>query len=264
MLATFNKKDIRTTRNRVDILGSKIDPHTWESAIYTIQDWVEKHESRYICICNVHSVVTAKGDSVLRQVINDADMATPDGMPIAWYMRKLGYRRQLRINGPDLMLKYCEQAARQGRSVFLFGSTSGTLELLRTNLIAAFPNLNIAGAYSPPFRSLTVQEDREITDRINASDAGVVFVSLGCPKQEKWMAAHRGKIHAVMIGVGAAFDYHAGTIKRAPRWMQNNGLEWLYRLLSEPRRLWRRYLITNMLFILGIGKQIVLKRNDYF
>ena len=128
---------------------------------------------------------------------------------------------------------------------------------MQCELVGAFPDLHIAGAISPPFRALTSDEDDVIVAQINASNAGVVFVSLGCPKQELWMAAHRGRIHAVMIGVGAAFDYHAGTIQRAPKWMQDAGLEWLHRLASEPRRLWRRYLVTNTLFMFGAAKQLL-------
>ena len=146
-------------------------------------------------------------------------------------------------------------------SIFLYGSSEQTLATLKAKLSAAFPALNIAGAISPPFRALTPDEDAAIVAQINASGAGVVFVSLGCPKQELWMAADRGRIHAVMIGVGAAFDYHAGTIQRAPKWMQDCCLEWLHRLASEPRRLWRRYLVTNTLFVLGAARQLLRERS---
>ncbi len=184
-------------------------------------------------------------------------MATPDGAPVAWMLRKLGYASQQRINGPDLMWKYCEQAAQRGEAIYLYGGTPDTLEILQRRLAEIFPGLRIAGAYSPPFRAVTNEEDAADVRRINASGASTVWVSLGCPKQEKWMAAHRGRVNAVMIGVGAAFDYHAGTIKRAPTWMQNAGLEWLHRLCSEPRRLWRRYLVTNTLFMIGAAKQLI-------
>ena len=227
-----------------------------------------------VCICNVHSVVTASQDAAFGQVLQKADMATPDGAPIAWMLRRLGNAGQQRINGPDLMWRYCEAvqarcaslhgsadtASRSG--IFLYGSSEQTLATLKAKLQAAFPALNIAGAISPPFRALTPDEDAAIVAQINASGAGVVFVSLGCPKQELWMAAHHGRIHAVMVGVGAAFDYHAGTIRRAPKWMQDAGLEWLHRLASEPRRLWRRYLVTNTLFIFGAAKQLLQTRRQ--
>jgi N-acetylglucosaminyldiphosphoundecaprenol N-acetyl-beta-D-mannosaminyltransferase len=186
-------------------------------------------------------------------------MATPDGAPVAWLIRKLGKVVQERINGPDLMWHYCDSATDQGGPIFLYGGSPETLMLLEKNLMNAFPDLRIAGSYSPPFRELTEQEDEEIVARINASGATTVWVSLGCPKQEMWMAAHRGRIHAVMVGVGAAFDYHAGTIRRAPVWMQDRGLEWLHRLLSEPGRLWRRYLVTNSLFIVLAARQAIFR-----
>ncbi|HZV97349.1 MAG TPA: WecB/TagA/CpsF family glycosyltransferase, partial [Methylophilaceae bacterium] len=167
---------------------------------------------------------------------------------------------QERINGPDLMWKYCALAEQRRELIFFYGNTQETLDALVKKLKAAFPKLQIAGAYSPPFRTLTPQEDANIVTKINHSGARVVFVSLGCPKQELWMAEHRGRIHAVMIGVGAAFDYHAGTVKRAPLWMQRRGLEWLHRLCSEPRRLWKRYLVTNTLFMWGALWQLVRHR----
>jgi N-acetylglucosaminyldiphosphoundecaprenol N-acetyl-beta-D-mannosaminyltransferase len=171
-------------------------------------------------------------------------------------LRRLGIRHQERINGPDLMLKYCEQAAMRGEGVFLYGGTPETLRRLQSALRERFPTLKIAGAISPPFRPLTPAEDAEVIATINASKAGTVWVSLGCPKQEKWMAAHRNQIRAVMIGVGAAFDYHAGTIQRAPSWMQDHGLEWLYRLASEPGRLSGRYLQTNSIFLFKALRQL--------
>jgi N-acetylglucosaminyldiphosphoundecaprenol N-acetyl-beta-D-mannosaminyltransferase len=182
-------------------------------------------------------------------------MTTPDGMPVAWRLRKLGFPCQQRINGPDLMWKYCKCAAQVGQAIFFYGSTKQILGMLQTKLRTVFPALKIAGVYSPSFRELTEEEDQKIVNLMNRSGAKVVFVGLGCPKQEKWMAAHRGRVHAVMIGVGAAFDYHAGMIKRAPLWMQNVGLEWLFRLISEPRRLWRRYLVTNSKFIWMLAKE---------
>lgn len=249
---------IRSDRIRtiVPILCTPIDVITWVGALSQLTNWAANNESRYVCICNVHSVVTASQDVEFGRVVREADMATPDGAPVAWMIRKLGHVGQQRINGPDLMWKYCEQVQNRVESVFFYGSTEETLEILKDKLWVAFPRLNIAGAISPPFRKLTAEEDDDIVAQINASGAGTVWVSLGCPKQEMWMAAHRGRINAVMVGVGAAFDYHAGTIKRAPKWMQDNSLEWFYRLLTEPRRLWKRYFVTNTLFVLGAVKQL--------
>ena len=239
------------------VLEAFIDALSWEEAIGLITQWGDAHESRYVCICNVHSVVTTTSDVEFKVAVNNADMATPDGAPIAWALRRLGHRAQERINGPELMMKYLAEAERLDQVVFFYGSTETTLARLRVALNGRFPRLRIGGAYSPPFRPLSLEEDERIVNMINESGANVVFVGLGCPKQEKWMAEHRGRIHAVMVGVGAAFDYHAGVIKRAPLWWQRNGLEWLYRLGSEPRRLFRRYMVTNTLFVVGLLRQFV-------
>ncbi|WP_270807978.1 WecB/TagA/CpsF family glycosyltransferase [Aeromonas sp. QDB25] len=247
-------------RVREQVLAASIDVLSWKTALERISTWAQNHESRYICITNVHSVVTATQEPAFGEIVQGADMVTPDGAPVAWMLRKLGHANQERINGPDLMWKYCALAAERGESIYLYGGTPETLSILQGVLANSFPELKVAGAYSPPFRPLTQAEDEEIISRINASGAGSVWVSLGCPKQEKWMADHRGKINAVMVGVGAAFDYHAGTIKRAPLWMQHAGLEWLHRLCSEPRRLWRRYFVTNSLFILLAGRQLLARR----
>jgi N-acetylglucosaminyldiphosphoundecaprenol N-acetyl-beta-D-mannosaminyltransferase len=244
-------------RNTVPVLDADIDAVTWPDALARISQWANARESRYVCICNAHSVVTAGLDPAFGAVVAEADMATPDGAPVAWMIRKLGHPTQQRINGPDLMWKYCDAASRKGDSIYLYGGAPETLEILQRRLAQEFPSLRVAGAESPPFRALSEEEDAHTVARINASGAGTVWVSLGCPKQEKWMAAHRGRVNAVMIGVGAAFDYHAGTIQRAPKWMQNAGLEWLHRLCSEPRRLWKRYLVTNTLFVIGAGAQLL-------
>ncbi len=245
------------TRKVVNVLGADIDTLEWSTVLATLSTWAHKQESRYICICNAHSIVTARQDKAFSTAIAQADMATPDGAPVAWMIRRLGFKTQQRINGPDLMWNYCAQAAQQHESIYLYGGTSATLQELQCRLARVFPGLRVAGAESPPFRPLTADEDAAVVARINASGAGTVWVSLGCPKQELWMAAHRGRVNAVMIGVGAAFEYHAGVIPRAPRWMQNSGLEWLHRLYTEPRRLWRRYLVTNTLFIVGAARQLM-------
>lgn len=236
-------------RTGAPILGSYIDALSWNEVLDRIAGWAARRESRYVCVCNVHSVVMSKQRQEFRQVINSADAATCDGMPVTWYLRRCGFPRQRRINGPDLMWNCCRRAALTGMPVYLYGAAPDTLETLAQRLRAAFPGLQLVGTYSPPFRELTPGEEREVAAMIEQSGARVVFVSLGCPKQELWMARQRGKLPAVMIGVGAAFDYHAGVVKRAPRVMQDLGLEWLFRLIAEPRRLWRRYLVTNTLFV---------------
>lgn len=244
-------------RSLTVVIGAPIDALDWENTLYRLQQWVKAERSAYVCICNTHSVVTARRDSLFSRVVAEADMATPDGAPVAWLMRLVAKTSQERINGPDLMWRYCAEASLRNESIYLYGGQQSTLDALQARLVAQFPGLRIAGAYSPPYRPLTADEDAAVVGMINASGARTVWVSLGCPKQEIWMAEHRGRINAVMIGVGAAFDYHAGTIKRAPPWMQRSGLEWLHRLCSEPRRLWKRYLVTNTLFIYYAGRQLL-------
>jgi N-acetylglucosaminyldiphosphoundecaprenol N-acetyl-beta-D-mannosaminyltransferase len=239
------------------VLDASIDALSWDEALASIVAWGAAHESRYVCICNVHSVVTTTRDPEFRSIINNADMSTPDGAPIAWALRCFGFSRQERVNGPDLMWRYLAEAERLEQTVYFYGSTDHTLERLRVALGKAFPRLQIGGMRSPPFRALSAHEDEAEVEAINRSGAHVVFVGLGCPKQEKWMAEHRGRIQAVMIGVGAAFDYHAGVLKRAPLWWQRHGLEWLHRLCSDPRRLLKRYMVTNTLFILGFSRQLI-------
>lgn len=241
----------------IDVIGAPITRVSWDQSLHRIHAWSMRRDSRVVCICNAHSVVTARQDKEFAAAVNSADMATPDGAPVAWLMRRLGASGQQRINGPDLMLRYCEAAAKRGESIYLYGGAETTLSILRDELPKRFPGLVIAGSHSPPFRALSEEEDAAIVRDINDSGAGTIWVSLGCPKQEKWMAAHRGRINGVMIGVGAAFDYHAGVISRAPLWMQNNGLEWLHRLASEPRRLWKRYFVTNTLFIWHAARQLM-------
>lgn len=223
--------------------------------------WGHIRESRYVVLANVHVTVTASHDPSFGTVVADADMATPDGAPVAWMLGKLGEKPQERVSGPDLtwaLLARCEQ---ERLPVYFFGSTRETLSLLAERITTTFPNLTVAGYEAPPFRPLTLQEDQESIDRINNSGAGLVFVGLGCPKQEHWMQTHRGKVNAVMLGVGAAFDFHAGTVSRAPEWMRAHGLEWLHRLMSEPRRLWKRYLVTNTLFVAGAARQLLTHRH---
>ena len=244
-------------RHTLPVFGTPIDVLTHDKAIQRISGWAASQQSRCVCICNAHSVVTATTDPAFRAAVGTADMATPDGAPVAWMLRRQGALGQQRISGPDLMLAYCAHAAQSGESIYLYGSTPATLASLQHKLLLQWPSLRIAGVDSPPYRALSSAEDAAAVARINRSGAGTVWVSLGCPKQELWMAAHRGRVHAVMVGVGAAFDFHAGTVARAPTWMRNNGLEWLHRLGQEPRRLWKRYLLTNSRFLLLAARQLL-------
>ena len=241
------------------ILGMRVDVTSYSDSIERVLSWAVAGESRYVCVANVHMVMEAFDSPEFRGIVNAADLVTPDGMPLVWMLRRLGVRGQTRVYGPELTLRLCEAAAQRGIAVGFYGGTEEALASLVANLRERFPNLRVAYAYSPPFRPLTPEEDEEIVKAINASGARILFVGLGCPKQERWMAAHNGKVQAVMLGVGAAFDLHAGKVRQAPAWMQRAGLEWFFRLLMEPRRLWKRYLKHNPRFIVLAALQL-LKR----
>jgi N-acetylglucosaminyldiphosphoundecaprenol N-acetyl-beta-D-mannosaminyltransferase len=244
-------------RRRIAVLDCAIDAVAWPDAMARVLDLARRRQAGYVCLCNVHSVVTGWRDPAFRAVIDGAALATPDGAPVAWAMRHLGAPGQPRVNGPDLMWRLCAEAEREGLSIYLFGGQESTLDRLRAELARAFPALRVAGALSPPFRALSEAETEAMLAGIAASGAALVFVAFGCPKQEIWMARHHDRVPAPMLGVGAAFDYHAGSLARAPAWMREHGLEWLHRLASEPGRLWRRYLVTNSLFVLGMAGQLL-------
>lgn len=246
---------------RVELLGQAVDALGWDEALARIGAWAKARESRRVCCANVHVVVTARGLPRLAEALSGADLVVPDGAPIAWMLRHLGTPRQRRIAGPDLMWRLCEEAAAAGIGIYLYGAGPETLTRLSERLREAFPGVQIAGAESPPFRELEPAEEQAAIERINAAGAGLVFVGLGCPKQELWMARQGGRVNAVMIGVGAAFDFHAGTVRRAPPWMRRMGLEWLHRLGQEPRRLLRRYVVTNVHFLfLALAQLLHRKR----
>lgn len=259
-VAGNGRMDGHSQRRTLLVIGTPIDAVDWDTAIGRIDGWAAARESRYVCICNAHSLVTAATDPAFGRALAEADMATADGAPVAWMLRRLGISGQERINGPDLMLRYCERARKSGVPIYLLGSTDEMLAKLQHSLLRRFPELRIAGMASPPFRDMTAEEEQAQIDAINRSGAGVVFVSLGCPKQEIWMARQRGSIAAVCIGVGAAFAFHAGDARRAPAWMRDTGLEWLHRLAHEPRRLWRRYLVTNSSFIARAVLQLAQRK----
>ena len=248
-------------KSTLKVLGVPIDTVTFETAQDRVMAWGHARDSRYVVLANVHVTVTASREPDFGAVVAAADMTTPDGAPVAWMLGKLGKQPQERVSGPDLTWALLGRCEREKLTVYFFGSSRETLSLLAERITATFPGLEVVGFEAPPFRPITQQEDLESIERINASGAGLVFVGLGCPKQEHWMLAHRGQVNAVMLGVGAAFDFHAGTVSRAPSWMRANGLEWLHRLASEPRRLWKRYLVTNSLFIAGVTRQLLTRHH---
>ncbi len=238
------------------LLGTRIDAMSWEQAVGRIIRWAQSGASRMVCLCNVHSLVSARHDSVLAAALSASDMNSPDGAPLAWLMQRRGWPEQQRLSGPDMMWRLLGEAERLNVPVFLLGGSTATLETLEATLRQAFPQLPLAGSLSPPFRALDDEDNERIVETIHACGARLVLVGLGCPKQEKWMATQRGRLRAVMLGVGAAFDYHAGLLPRAPLAWQRLGLEWLYRLAQEPVRLASRYLVTNTLFLLSLPREL--------
>ncbi|HEB77736.1 MAG TPA: glycosyltransferase [Methylothermaceae bacterium] len=243
--------------DRINVLGVGVSAVSMEQALTRIDAWIARRHPNYICVTGVHGVMESQQDEDLRQIHNHAGMVVPDGMPLVWLGKLHGHSHMTRVYGPDLMLALCERSVERGYRHYLYGGAEGVPELLAERLRQRFPGIQIVGTYSPPFRPLTPEEDETIVQRINQSHPDIVWVGLSTPKQERWMAAHVGRVSApVLIGVGAAFDFHAGLKPQAPRWMQRSGLEWFFRLLTEPRRLWRRYLINNPKFVARVAMQL--------
>lgn len=242
---------------RVDVLGVGVSAVDIPMAADTVAGWIRDHADRFVCVTGVHGVMESQDDPELREIHNRAGMVTPDGMPLVWLGRLGGQRHMRRVYGPDLMLEICRRSPAAGWRHFLYGGAEGVPELLAERLQARFPGLEIAATYSPPFRPLTPEEDDAIVTRINDSEADITWIGLSTPKQERWMAAHVGRVNGVMLGVGAAFDFHAGLKKQAPKIFQRSGMEWFFRMVTEPRRLGPRYLINNPRFLWRIGGQLV-------
>lgn len=241
---------------RVDVLGVGINAITMETAVQSISQWIEQRQRHYVCVTGVHGVMESQRDPQLREIHNNSGLTTPDGMPMVWACHWAGARHVRRVYGPDLMMAVSAEAPERGWKFFLYGGKEGVPELLAQSLSDRFPDLQIVGSFSPPFRPLTRAEDEQVVNMINASAADIVWVGLSTPKQERWMSEHVGRVEApVLIGVGAAFDIHAGVTSQAPQWMQRHGLEWLYRLLREPKRLWKRYLVNNPWFLVSVFRR---------
>jgi N-acetylglucosaminyldiphosphoundecaprenol N-acetyl-beta-D-mannosaminyltransferase len=245
---------------RGNVLGAGVDLVGCEQVISSVLRWGREGRPAAVCFCNVHSVVTARQDPQHAAALRSADLVAPDGAPVALLLSLVTRRAQSRVSGPDVMWHVCERAAQEGLAVFFYGGSERTLDHLIARLRAEFPQLRIAGAISPPFRTLTEEEVERDLETINSSSAAILWVGLGCPKQEKWMYTHQRAIRPVMLGVGAAFEYQAGVLKRAPAWMRSAGLVWLHRLTKDPKRLWRRYLFTNTAFIACAARELVLTR----
>ena len=241
---------------KVQILGISVSAINMTQAAAVIEEWVSSRKHHYVCVTGVHGVMESRNDEQLRRIHNEAGLVTPDGMPLVWLSRLKGQGHVRRVYGPDLMLELCRRSLEKKYRHFFYGGAEGVAEKLTGRLRQKFPGIEIAGTLCPPFRTLTEPEDAEIIANINRARPDIVWVGLSTPKQERWMAEHVGKIQApVLIGVGAAFDFHAGVKKQAPRWMQRSGLEWLFRLIQEPRRLAGRYLVNNPKFVAAVIKE---------
>ncbi|WP_202803609.1 WecB/TagA/CpsF family glycosyltransferase [Spirulina subsalsa] len=241
------------------MISSSVTALRLEEQVQTMVAWAQQHQSKSVCVANVHMLMEAHWHPDFAQILNASDLVTPDGMPLVWMLRLLGASFQDRVAGMDILLKSCTLAQYCGVSVYFVGSHSEVLAQMRQKLEQQFPQLTIAGMEPLPFRALTPTEDTALIKKINQSGAGLVFVSLGCPKQERWIAQHKGKIQAVMVGLGGVFPVYAGLLKHAPEQIRQMGLEWLYRLVQEPQRLWKRYAQTIPPFLWLATKQLYLE-----
>lgn len=240
------------------IIGINVDiGNMSELANTIIQIAKSRTRNAYVCVANVHMLTIARGSRLFGETLKNATLVVPDGMPLVWTQRLKGNQNAERVCGPDLMLELCQLASADNLSIYLLGGNSSTLQLLSTKLSILFPNLKIAGSHSPEMLPEQPILDKDLVQKINDSGTSILFVGLGCPKQEYWCATHAPFLLPISIGVGAAFDFHAGIKKRPPLFIQRCGLEWLYRLLSEPRRLWKRYLTSNVAFIYYLALDLI-------
>jgi len=242
------------------LLGMRVDATSYADAAARIVAWASEGASKAVAVATVNNVMEGHDDPSFRDVMNQADLVTPDGMPLVWGLRLLGVSSATRVYGPALTPVVLREAERAGLAVGFYGSSQQVLDRLLAVVHQRFPSLEVVYAVSPPFGDSSPEEDQRTSDEIAASGCRILFVGLGCPKQERWIVAHRDRIEAVMLGVGAAFDFLAGTKKQAPQWMQRWGLEWVFRLVTEPRRLWRRYLRHNPRFVALFGAQVIRTR----
>jgi N-acetylglucosaminyldiphosphoundecaprenol N-acetyl-beta-D-mannosaminyltransferase len=250
------------TRERVNVLGVGISVLNLQTALTAIDHAIRTREKGYICVTGVHGVMEAQQDPAFKNILNNAFLCTPDGMPMVWAGRMNGHREMSRVYGPDLMLDVCAWSETSGCRHFFYGGAGGVALLLAKKLQERFPKLQVAGTYTPPFRALTEEEIKNLQDQIREARPDIIWVGLSTPKQEKFMAEFLPKLDTtLMAGVGAAFDFHSGRVSQAPRWIQRSGFEWLYRMCTNPRRLAGRYLRNNPLFVMKFAAQkLGLKR----
>ena len=238
-----------------------VDATSYSHATDQIMKWSLTESGKYICVSNVHMCMESFDNKGFCKIVNEADLVVPDGKPLVWAQKLLGEKKAGQVRGSNLVLSVCKTAEKAKIPIGLYGGTEQSLSGFILFLKAAYPDLCIPFADSPPFRALTPKEDKDYIKTINASGIRILFVGIGCPKQEKWMAGHKDKLHCVMIGVGAAFDFFSGQKKHAPRWMQQVGMEWMFRLASDPKRLWKRYLKHNPRFVFYFLKQLLFNTN---
>jgi len=245
---------------RQNILGVMVSAIDLDQALEYCQNQIETHQPAYICVAPAHSIMDCYDDKYLKEIFNKSGMTTPDGMAVVWILKIKGNKTVSRVYGPDLLLSLCELSNETGWKHFFYGSTNQVLNQLQINLLAKYPEVNICGTFSPPVQDEKITEQQEVIDKINQLDPDIVWVGLGSPKQEYWMSDHRGKLNApLLIGVGAAFDFLSGNKNQAPKWVQRSGIEWLYRLINEPRRLWRRYIKYPKFVMLVLMEMVGLK-----
>jgi N-acetylglucosaminyldiphosphoundecaprenol N-acetyl-beta-D-mannosaminyltransferase len=243
--------------DRVNVLGIGVSAITMADAVGAIAGWIAKSDRQYVCVTGVHGVMESQDHPELREIHNRAGLVVPDGMPLVWVSRLAGHRDVERVYGPDLMLACCSEFVSKGVRHYFYGGAPGVADRLATRLQERYPGLLVAGTWSPPFGDLTPADERAMLDHVTMAAPDIIWVGLSTPKQERWMACQVDRLPpAVLIGVGAAFDFNAGLKRQAPRWMQRSGLEWAFRLLTEPRRLWRRYLNNNPRFLWRIALQL--------
>lgn len=250
--------DVNGSERRVRVVSFGVDVTNEADAVRTVIERARSRAGGYVCAANVHMVMEAHDDPAFAEVVAGAALVVPDGMPLVWAQRLMGVEGARHVRGPDLTLAVAKEAARQGVPVAMFGSTPEVAARFEGSLVRQAPGLRVVANVSPPFGPAI--DDPAYIARLRDSGAGLVFVGLGCPKQEKWMARHTASLPAVLLGVGAAFDFHAGTLPEAPRWLGSLGLEWLFRLAREPRRLWRRYLRHNPRFVAALAVQLLNSR----
>jgi N-acetylglucosaminyldiphosphoundecaprenol N-acetyl-beta-D-mannosaminyltransferase len=233
------------------VLGVRVNAVQIPDVISRMEHWIaHRRKCHYIAVTDMHSLMQAQQSASFKQILRDADLVVPDGFPLIWLGRRKGFALRRRVYGPELMEQFCQVTSAKSYRHFFYGGASGVAADLASRFVERFPGLQVTGMFSPPFRPLNPEEDREVVAAINASCADVVWIGLGAPKQERWMFEHRHLLKApVLVGVGAAFDFHTGRVAQAPPWIRNHGFEWLFRLACEPRRLWRRYLVYGAQFV---------------